>query len=623
MLASCQPDTDAPEVQVESETVAAADTVQDTASTAPRATISSSEDVPRFSYDIDMLPSELLTSDALLTDYGPRLRTDIESVLADYDISDPATESGLINTLVALDLLAGDNESVLERLDRRTELAEKPAEKYTTGLFSGTMAEAARSGRTVEAVMTEKLDAMPFAVVQEDIEGAKGQLEIYSENLLKGIVQSRFDDGAVERGTISNEILSTLVNIRYQLDHVIPNKAGLIAPMTAYIDANAVERPDIWADRDVSLDGREGLSEVIVVAWDSGVDVPLFEGQLWSNPDETLNGEDEDGNGFVDDVHGIAFDLKGNRISELLHPLDAMNAPEADVRANVKGWLDVSSNINSAEASALRETLGALEPENVQPFLEDLNLYGNISHGTHVAGIMLEGNPATRLMTARLTFDYKSKPDAILEDDAEKLSAMMRDTVDYFKANGARVVNMSWGFTPEDIEATLEVNNIETDADARRERAYRIFDIAKEGLEDAILGAPDILFVAAAGNSDGDASFSNMLPSGIVADNMVTVGAVDQAGDETGFTSYGPTVVLHANGYEVVSEVPGGQEMAFSGTSMAAPNAANLAGKILAIDPELSVADMIAIMRDTAETTEDGRRFLIHPANAVARVSAG
>jgi len=36
----------------------------------------------------------------------------------------------------------------------------------------------------------------------------------------------------------------------------------------------------------------------------------------------------------------------------------------------------------------------------------------------------------------------------------------------------------------------------------------------------------------------------------------------------------------------------------------------------------LSVSDLIGIMRDTADTTEDGRRFLIHPVDAIAAVQA-
>ncbi|MEL6829287.1 MAG: hypothetical protein AAFO63_04035, partial [Pseudomonadota bacterium] len=389
--------------------LAACETVSDVAEATPTAVVSepeampeiaadakpviaSSEDLPRFSYEIDSLPSELLVSDALLLEYGPKLRADIESVLAEYDISDPATESSLISSLAQLDMLEGDYESVLARVERMTELAEKPAEKFTTGLFMSTIASAKGFATPVDETMASRLDAMPFALVQEDIEGSKGTLEIYSENLILGIIQGQYDDGALERGAVSNDILSTLVSMRYVRDVVLPYKDEMIAPMAAYIEANSVEKPDIWADRDIDLTGMDGLDEVTIVAWDSGVDVPIFSDQLWTNSAETMDGADTDGNGFVDDLHGIAFDLNANQTPLLLHPVDQLTASEDEVRANIKGWLDTSANINSPEASAIKSKLGSLEADQVQPLLEDLNLYGNYAHGTHVAGIMLEGN---------------------------------------------------------------------------------------------------------------------------------------------------------------------------------------------------------------------------------------
>jgi hypothetical protein len=49
--------------------------------------------------------------------------------------------------------------------------------------------------------------------------------------------------------------------------------------------------------------------------------------------------------------------------------------------------------------------------------------------------------------------------------------------------------------------------------------------------------------------------------------------------------------------FEVESLVPGGQRLKFSGTSMASPNVANLAGKILAIRPDLKPAEVIALIK--------------------------
>jgi subtilisin family serine protease len=62
--------------------------------------------------------------------------------------------------------------------------------------------------------------------------------------------------------------------------------------------------------------GAEGLwevapgdSDVVVAVIDSGVDIghPQLVGALYSNPNEIENGLDDDGNGYIDDIHGYDF----------------------------------------------------------------------------------------------------------------------------------------------------------------------------------------------------------------------------------------------------------------------------------------------------------------------------
>ena len=77
---------------------------------------------------------------------------------------------------------------------------------------------------------------------------------------------------------------------------------------------------------------------------------------------------------------------------------------------------------------------------------------------------------------------------------------------------------------------------------------------------------------------------------------------------------------VHANGYQVDSYLPGGKRVPLSGTSMASPNVANLAAKILAVKPSLKPEEVIAIIRDTADETSDGRRKLINPLKAIQKL---
>ena len=91
--------------------------------------------------------------------------------------------------------------------------------------------------------------------------------------------------------------------------------------------------------------------------------------------------------------------------------------------------------------------------------------------------------------------------------------------------------------------------------------------------------------VTSAGNSDNDIQFDEFYPSSYDYPNLLTVGAVDLAGDETSFTSLGK-VDVYGNGFEVDSYVPGGNRIPFNGTSMSSPQVVNLAGKLLAPDSD-------------------------------------
>jgi subtilisin family serine protease len=70
-------------------------------------------------------------------------------------------------------------------------------------------------------------------------------------------------------------------------------------------------------------------------------------------------------------------------------------------------------------------------------------------------------------------------------------------------------------------------------------------------------------------------------------------------------------VVVHANGFEVESFLPGGDRVKFSGTSMASPQVANLAAKLFALNWRLTVAQVREAILEGAE--RNGRVNLINP----------
>jgi subtilisin family serine protease len=386
--------------------------------------------------------------------------------------------------------------------------------------------------------------------------------------------------------------------MRIALQYQLPLNATIVKVADGIIKKNATESVDTWTPTLATLTGKEGGKPVVVGVWDSGIDAAVFSDNLWTNTKETANGTDDDKNGFVDDLHGIAFDLEDKRIPELLHPVTEMKNDPALVTKHMKGMMDVQASIDSPERKALIAYMRDLDATKSGEFMEDLGLYGNVAHGTHVAGISLAGNPYAKLLGVRLTFDFKSIPRVTPSvEQARKTAANYRATVEYLKAAGVRVVNMSWGGSKQDVETQLEQKGVGKDATERDALAREIFDTMSKGLREAMASAPEILFVAAAGNSDNNNAFVEFAPSGFNLPNMVTVGAIDSSGKPTSFTTFGDNVTLYANGFEVDSFVPGGGRMKFSGTSMAAPQVTNLVGKMLALKPDLKVAEVIDLLK--------------------------
>ena len=310
--------------------------------------------------------------------------------------------------------------------------------------------------------------------------------------------------------------------------------------------------------REVSLPAAKGYAPVTIAIWDSGVDTRLFPGHVVMDAGKPAV---------------IAFDRFSNPATGELMPIPAdLRDRVPQLKSRLKGFSDLQSNIDSPEASEVKQFLSTLKPDAYKSAVEELGLAGDWMHGTHVAGIALAGNPYARLVVGRIEFDWHLLPDPCPSKElALRDGRNMQSYVDFFKQHGVRVVNMSWGGSVKGVEEALEQCNIGKNVDERKALARDYFEIQKNALTRAIASAPEILFVTAAGNSNNNAIVRRGHPGGIVLPNLIAVGAVDRAGDEACFTSYGPTVVVDANGYQVESVIPGGEKLAESGTSMASP----------------------------------------------------
>ena len=219
-----------------------------------------------------------------------------------------------------------------------------------------------------------------------------------------------------------------------------------------------VSGADIGADE--AWDVVREAPDVIVAILDSGVRYTHEDlaANMWINPGEIAdNGIDDDGNGFVDDVHGI-------------------NTVGVD---------------------------GERTPETEGDPMDDLG------HGTHVAGIVgAVGDNG--LGISGVAWKVKLMALKFLDSGGEGSDADAIECINYARENGARIINSSWG--------GLDFNPLLGDAIEEANEAG-IFFVASAGNESsnnddqpsypASYAYPNVVSVTATDKRDGFATFAN------------------------------------------------------------------------------------------------------------------
>lgn len=154
-----------------------------------------------------------------------------------------------------------------------------------------------------------------------------------------------------------------------------------------------LQLPQAW---DIS----QGTSDVVIAVIDAGVDItnPDLIDNIWLNPSEKADGVDNDGNGFVDDIHG---------------------------------WNFVKNN-------------GDVRPSQADPHASKIGL----NHGTVIAGIIAAaGNNGKG--GAGINWHAKIMPLKILDDRGDGDTDLAVKAIDYAIQKKVNIINLSFvGPTP-------------------------------------------------------------------------------------------------------------------------------------------------------------------------------
>ncbi len=180
------------------------------------------------------------------------------------------------------------------------------------------------------------------------------------------------------------------------------------------------------------------------------------------------------------------------------------------------------------------------------------------SHGTHCAGtIAAVGNNDEGVVG--VNHEAQLMAVKIFSDGGSTNAAAIIRGINYATRMGARITSNSWGG-----------------------------GAANQAIYDAFNTSP-ALHIMAAGNSSGNNDVNPHYPSNYDLPNNVAVAASDRNDNRASFSCYGATTVdIAAPGRDILSTVPGGGYASKSGTSMATPHVAGVAGLVASLYPEAS-----------------------------------
>jgi serine protease len=190
-------------------------------------------------------------------------------------------------------------------------------------------------------------------------------------------------------------------------------------------------------------------------------------------------------------------------------------------------------------------------------------------HGTHCAGIAA-GATDNGTGIASIGFGVRLMPVKVSSNTTNgDVFTRAFEGIDYAVSNGAKIVSMSWGSTGNSPTGNLILT---------------------------IAATRNVVLVAAGGNTNTTTPF---YPASYI--QCIGVGATDMQDHKSSFSNYGGNVDVMAPGSDILSTLVTGTNAygTLSGTSMACPLVAGLAGLVWSASPTLTPAQVRQAIEST------------------------
>jgi subtilisin family serine protease len=290
--------------------------------------------------------------------------------------------------------------------------------------------------------------------------------------------------------------------------------------------------PEVKADQ--MWDTLTGDSTQVIAILDTGVDWlhPDLVNKIGTNPNETIDGQDSDGNGFVDDL---------------------------------RGWDFVNNDNNPMDDN---------------------------SHGTHCAGIAAAESD-NGIGIAGVSWGAKIMPVKIFQSNGVGYVNQIAEGIWYAAQNGANIFSNSWGGYGESITVRLAFEYAYSKGPiiaAAGNDNYKIDHPTPPFPMTAPMFPASynwVLGVEATSLGSENAWFSNFDPTGPVISDGRPYGSIFYNDSEHNYE-------VRAPGVSLISTVPNGQYRYYSGTSMAAPVVAGAVALMRSYNPNLSIEQIFS-----------------------------
>ncbi|MBL0912424.1 MAG: S8 family serine peptidase [Bacteroidia bacterium] len=186
-------------------------------------------------------------------------------------------------------------------------------------------------------------------------------------------------------------------------------------------------------------------------------------------------------------------------------------------------------------------------------------------HGTHVAGI---ASARSNNGTGVASIGFSCKLMCVKSTNTASAITNGYDGIVYAAASGADVINMSWGGPSYSTTGQNVIN---------------------------YAWSQGCVLIAASGNDNVSSQF---YPAAF--NNVVSVSATTNTDTKASFSNYGSWIDISAPGNNIYSTTVNGAYGNKSGTSMASPMVAGLAGLMWSLNPGMTKTDLISCLLSTA-----------------------